>query len=273
MPAHLVKAIIVLAVALSAALAAWVWYTLRRTRYTLGQSFWLTINRLFNTLLWRTRVSGRIPIGPGQGAILVSNHRSGIDPMLIQPASDRIVHWMVASEYWKFAIMGLVFRTLRAIPVGRRGVDTAATKQAIRLAREGGLVGIFPEGRINTGSDLLLPGRSGAALVALRARVPVIPVYIAGAPYNGTALGPFLMAAKVRVVVGQPIDLSAYFDGQRDKEVLGKITLRLLKEIALLAGDSGFEPQLAGKSWHPDDSTAAEEAAAENSAQQSAADD
>ena len=66
---------------------------------------------------------------------------------------------MVAGEYWKYPVMALVFRTLGCIPVGRRGVDTAATKQAIRLANEGGLVGLFPEGRINTSSELLLPGR------------------------------------------------------------------------------------------------------------------
>jgi 1-acyl-sn-glycerol-3-phosphate acyltransferase len=214
------------------------------------------INRLMTTLLWRTKISGPLPVGPRDGAIIVSNHGSGIDPLLIQPASNRVVHWMVAGEYWKYPLMGNVFRTLRSIPVGRRGVDTAATKQAIRLAKEGGLVGIFPEGRINTGPDLLLPGRPGAALIAIRARVPVIPVYIADAPYNGTALGPFLMSAKVRVTVGRPIDLSAYFDRQKDKDVLAEVTRRILQEIARLAGDDKFQPQLAGKNWHPDDPAA-----------------
>ncbi len=160
---------------------------------------------------------------------------------------------MVASEYWKFPVMGLVFRTLQAIPVGRRGVDTAATKAAIRLAGEGRLVGIFPEGRINMTDALLLPCRPGVALVALKARVPIVPVYIAGAPYNGSALGSFFMPAKVRVTIGQPIDLRPYFDRQRDKEVLAEITRRLLKEIARLAGQENFEPQLAGKKWHTDD--------------------
>ena len=204
--------LIVAAAALILALAAWVWYTLRRTNYTLGQSFWLALNCLFNRLLWRTQISGPIPVAPGQGAIVVCNHRSGIDPLLIQVASNRVVHWMVASEYWKFPVMGLVFRTLQAIPVGRRGVDTAATKQAIRLASDGRLVGIFPEGRINTTEDLLLPCRPGVASIALKARVPIVPVYIAGAPYNGSALGSFMMPAKVRVSIGQPLDLSQYFD-------------------------------------------------------------
>ena len=274
MSAHFTNAMLALVLVLSAALAAWVWYTLGRTNYTLGQSFWLLINRLITTLLWRTKISGPIPVGPRSGAILVSNHRSGIDPLLIQPAGNRIVHWMVASEYWQYPMMGLVFRTLRAIPVGRRGIDTAATKQAIRLAKEGGLVGIFPEGRINTTADLLLPGRPGAALIALRARVPVIPVYIADAPYNGSALGPFLMTAKVRVTIGQPIDLSAYFDRQKDKDLLGELTRRFMQEIARLAGDDAFEPQLAGKNWHHADAAtfgAIEEPAESGTAEDAAA--
>jgi 1-acyl-sn-glycerol-3-phosphate acyltransferase len=257
---------------LAALLAVWVWYTRTRTNYTLQQSFWFLLNRLFNTLLWRTRVSGRLPVGPRQGALIVANHTSGIDPLLIQRASDRVVHWMVAGEYWKYPIMAHVFRALGAIPVGRRGVDTAATKAAIRLASQGGLVGLFPEGRVNTGPDLLLPGRPGAVLIAIKARVNIIPVYIAGAPYDGSALGSFKMPAKVQVTIGEPIDLSAYFDGPTDKEALRELTRTVLRAIARLSGDEAFEPQLAGRNWHPDDAVAAADEDAANAAPASSSD-
>ena len=94
----------------------------------------------------------------------------------------RITHWMVAREYCESWPLSWFFRTVEAILTGRGGVDTKAVKQAIRYASEGGLVGMLPEGRINTTDAFLLPGRPGAALVALKARVPVIPVYIEGAP-------------------------------------------------------------------------------------------
>jgi 1-acyl-sn-glycerol-3-phosphate acyltransferase len=232
--------------AILALAAAWM---MLRYRYTPGQSFWYSLNFFFNKVLWRTKVSGSLPIGPGQGAIVVCNHRSGIDPLLIQMSTSRVVHWMVAREYFSYWIMAACFGSLQSIPVGRRGVDTAATKQAIRLASEGKLVGLFPEGRINTTDDLLLPGRLGAAMIALKARVPVIPCYIEGAPYNGSALGSFLMRARARVTLGQPIDLSAYYGRDSDKEVLGELTLRFLAEIARLAKNDSFEPRLAGRKW------------------------
>src|SRR5262249_37301283 len=149
-----------------------------------------------------------MPIGQDQGAIIVANHRSGFDPMFLQLAAPRLVHWMVAGEFIVNWWLALFFRTLKSIPAGRRGVDTAAVKRAIRLAESGKLVGIMPEGRINETSEVLLPGRPGAALVALRARVPVIPCYIEGAPYNGKLIGPLFMKARVRVTVGDVIDLS-----------------------------------------------------------------
>ena len=136
--------------------------------------------------------------------------------------------------------------------MGRGGVDTAATKQAIRLAQDGGIVGMFPEGRINESKDvLLLPGRPGAALVALKARVPIIPVYISGSPYDGTALGPLRMRAHVRVYIGEPMDLSNYYGREKEEGVTQEITKRLLLEIARLAGHPEFEPQLAGRRWKP----------------------
>ena len=109
---------------------------------------------------------------------------------------------------------------------------------------------MFPEGRINDTKDqLLLPGRPGVALVALKARVPIIPVWIAGAPYDGTPVGPLKMRAHVRVKIGQTIDISPYFDREKEEGVTQEITLRVLAELAKLAGDQDFQPQLAGRRW------------------------
>ena len=70
---------------------------------------------------------------------------------------------MVAKEYCEHPLFGWAFRILGSIPVNRSGVDTAATKLAVRYAKQGDLVGMFPEGRINISKSVLMPGRPGAA--------------------------------------------------------------------------------------------------------------
>ena len=196
---------------------------------------------------WRAWVDGRIDLPKGQGAVIVCNHICPVDPAFIALACDRQVHWMVAREYCQMPFVGWALRALEVIPTGRSGVDTAATKLAMRLARQGDLVGMFPEGRLNDRRRFLLPGRAGAAMVALRARVPVVPCYIEGSPWDGTDFGFFLMTAKTRLKVGRPIDISEYYGRESDREVLKMLTRRFLRAIAELAGHYDYEPELAGK--------------------------
>ncbi|OHB72882.1 MAG: hypothetical protein A2V70_03235, partial [Planctomycetes bacterium RBG_13_63_9] len=219
----------------------------RRLPYRPSQSLLWVLNYVIVRVLWRTEITGRPAIAPGQGAVIVCNHRSPIDPSFIALTVDRPVHWMVAKEYCVRPVLGWLLRICEVIPVSRGGVDTAATKLAIRYARQGGLVGLFPEGRINTTEQILLPGRAGAALVALKARVPIVPCYVSGSPYDGTPLGCLLMPAVVRLKVGRPIDVSQYFGREDDRAVLEDLTKQLLVEIARLAGRTDFRPGLAGR--------------------------
>jgi len=234
-----------------AGMTLFVWWW-KRSPLSFGQILLWSVNYLIAKLLWDTQVEGRLP--RHGGAVIVANHRSSVDPSFIQIAIRRVVYWMVAREYCEAPGLGLLLRTFQVIPVGRGGVDTAATKLAIRLAQEGGLVGMFPEGRINETHDpILLPGRPGVALVALKARVPIIPVWISGSPYDGTPIGPLKMRAHVRVKIGPTIDISTYFGREKEEGVTQEITLRVLKELAKLAGDPDFQPQLAGRRWKTGD--------------------
>src|SRR5580698_1970830 len=189
--------------AVATALVYWGVSIYRRTHYTLAQfPLYYPFNYAMARILWRAKVVGELQLPPGTGAIIVCNHIGPIDPSFIALATDRIVHWMVAKEYCSDPAMSWFFKIMQAIPVNRRGVDTAATKLAIRYASQGDLVGMFPEGRINDSSRLLLPGRPGAALIALRARVPVVPCYLTGAPNDGTSFGAFFTPARAELRIG-----------------------------------------------------------------------
>lgn len=238
------------------ALALWIAAALRRSIYGPVQTGLYFINRVLTRILWRTEVRGRLDLPAGQGAVIVCNHRASIDPWFIQLASPRMVHWMVAAEYFPVPVVGWLLRFMQAIPTRRGGVDTASTRAAIRYAATGGLVGMLPEGRINDTSAVLLPARPGVILVALKARVPIIPCYIDGAPYDGTVWGCLFMPARVHLNIGGPIDLSAHYDQPLTSSLQAELTLHVMRQIARLGGHEDFEPTLAGRRWKPEYSLA-----------------
>jgi 1-acyl-sn-glycerol-3-phosphate acyltransferase len=224
----------------------------RRSHYSPLQLLFKFLATLLTRFLWSVRGPRRLPLPPGQGAMIVSNHRSSIDPFFIQTVADRPTHWMVAREFCEHPAFSWFLQGICAvIPVRRGGIDTQATRMAIRLAAEGGLVGVFPEGRINMSEDLLLPARPGVIVMALRARVPIVPCYIQGSPYDRVAWSPFFMPARVRLAFGEPIDLSAHYDDYGDKAVVETLMLRCLRAIGALAGQEDFQPRLAGRDWKP----------------------
>ncbi|MEE3370363.1 MAG: lysophospholipid acyltransferase family protein [Planctomycetota bacterium] len=213
-------------------------------------------NLLLTRLQWSACAPKSLPVDQERGAVIISNHRSSIDPFFVQMTTRRLIHWMVAREYCEHVAFGWFLRAVEAIPVNRGGIDTASTKSAIRYAERGGLVGMFPEGRINLTDDLLTTVRPGAILVALRAGVPLVPCYLQGVPYRGTTVSPFFMRAKVRVFYGEPIDLSEFQGRANDRELVGQLMLRCARALAQLAGEADFQPKLAGRKWKPEDPAA-----------------
>jgi len=222
-----------------------------RSRYKPAQYLMWSAARLLTRFRWGARTVGEFPIVDG-GAIIVCNHRSSVDPFFVQTSLFRKAHWMVAKEYVEHpALRWFLKHICECIPANRRGIDTASTKMAIRLASQGELVGMLPEGRINRSDELLLTARPGAAMVALKAGVPLVPCYIEGSPYGGTVASPFFMTAHTRVYFGQPIETSEYAPRADEDGVAGEIMLRTLQAIANLAGRPDFQPKLAGKKWNP----------------------
>ncbi|MFN0018731.1 MAG: lysophospholipid acyltransferase family protein [Pirellulaceae bacterium] len=238
-----------------------------RSRYNPVQYVGWCVARLLTRLLWRAQTVGQFPMVEG-GAIIVCNHRSSVDPFFVQTSLYRKAHWMVAKEFVEHPALGWFLKGIcECIPANRGGIDTASTKLAIRLASQGELVGMLPEGRINRTEEFLLPARPGAALVALKAGVPIVPCYIEGSPYGGTVISPFLMTAQTRIYFGQPIETSEYAARADEEGLAAEITLRALRAIAELAGRPDFQPQLAGRRWIPTAESPAEESNEEGLAQ------
>ena len=141
----------------------------------------LAANHLFTRLYHQVNVIGSSPMPRKGPAILVCNHVSGLDPLLVQSGIPRrLVTWMMAAEYYDLSVaMDWFFNTVEVIPVQRSGRDLAATRMALRALHSGRILGVFPEGRIAETRELL-PFQTGVALMAIKANVPVFPAYLDG---------------------------------------------------------------------------------------------
>lgn len=184
------------------------------------------IGRAVLLLLRRWSVSGTENVPLRGGLVVAGNHTSYWDPVVLGCALSRQVYFMAKAELFRIPFLGTLITLLGAFPVHRSGRDAGAVKRALVLLKQGRVVGIFPEGtRSRTGE--LLPAHVGAAMLALHAKVPVLPVALQG------TRGVF---GKVRVIVGKPLDFSGVRGG---KEQYGPVAEAIMKEIAGLLKKSG----------------------------------
>lgn len=206
--------------------------------------------RLLCGLLWHVRGVGpdgrsaRCPFPAAAPALIVANHRSPADPVLVwqnHHLADRTrrirpISYLMAREYYEGRWLNWFYRAVRSIPVNRGGQDTAAVRQALTHLKAGDLVGIFPEGGINEGPPGLRAANPGVAFLALSTDAPVYPVYIDGAPVGATMIGSVLRSARTTLVYGPPIDLASYRGRKKSQELLREVTDLIMTTIASLGG-------------------------------------
>ncbi len=188
-------------------------------------------------LVWhQLSTNGYAPLPEVGPAILISNHTCGIDHMLLQSKSRRLLGFMVAREYYEWKWIHWLCRYIGCIPVNRDGRDFAATRAAIRALKAGRVLPIFPEGHIVPASGRRLdPMKPGTAYLAIHARVPVIPAYIYGTPETNEIIESLMTPSRAKVIFGEPIDLSG-IDRERagDKEAQAEVSERFTQAFLTL---------------------------------------
>jgi 1-acyl-sn-glycerol-3-phosphate acyltransferase len=187
--------------------------------------------------LWhQLRIEGYAPLPETGPAILIANHTCGIDHVLLQAASRRLLGFMIAREYYESPWLHGICSYIGCIPVNRDGRDLAAIRAALRALGEGRVLPIFPEGRIVPASGLRLGEmRPGGAYIAIRAGVPVVPAYIIGTPPTDEILESLVTPSRARVVFGEPIDLSDLRPDQAgDKAVQAEVSARFQRALLAL---------------------------------------
>ena len=148
---------------------------IRRPRYHFYRWLARTIWRLYGGL----NVRG-IENVPKTGAfLLISNHQSFLDPILVQAACPRILHSMAKSTQFSSRAFRRLMTQLYAFPVRRFETDPQAVRQILRRLKQGNAVAVYIEGERSWDGRLQSP-RLGTVRVALKAGVPIIPVRIDG---------------------------------------------------------------------------------------------
>ncbi len=178
-------------------------------------------------LIFRTKVIGAENI-PAEGAFILSaNHVSNWDPPFLGTFIDRTVCYMGKEELFKNPIMAAVCRGLNVFPVKRGAADKTAVKTAIKILKDGGCLGIFPEGtRSKTGK--LGKAESGVSLIAAMTKAPIIPAAIIA---TEKIFSSEVKIPRLAVVYGKPINFTG---NAKDKDALNNFAQDLMKEIAKL---------------------------------------
>jgi 1-acyl-sn-glycerol-3-phosphate acyltransferase len=149
------------------------------------------------------KVQGLEHIDPKRPGLLISNHQSFLDPLLLAVRMVRPVSYLARDGLFRVPILGWVLRSTYVMPISRTATRSATIRSAVERLDRGFLVGIFPEGTRNTGE--VGDFRPGMTAILRRSRVPVYPVGISGADKVWPRGGWFIRPRRIRVVFGSPI--------------------------------------------------------------------
>ena len=182
----------------------------------------------FYRLLFWYSVTGRENIPKTGGVIFSSNHLSYLDPVLWIIVIRRRIRFMAKQELFKNPLLGWFLRRMDVFGVERGSGDMAAVKTAIRVVRNGEILGLYPEG---TRSKDGKPGRAktGVALIAKAAKCDVVPAAV----ICRGKLRPF---KRIRLVVGKPVSYQEIIDRAPDnsRESLRAAADYIMEQITTL---------------------------------------
>ncbi|MBC7771781.1 MAG: 1-acyl-sn-glycerol-3-phosphate acyltransferase [Pyrinomonadaceae bacterium] len=197
--------------------------------------------RIYVRLVHRLRIVGieHVPISRTPGPlVVVANHTSGVDPMLIQSAVTFEIRFMMARDMQP-AILEPLWKWMGVIGVDRSAPhgDTRAARDAIRFLQStgevgpagvvnSGVIGIFPEGGIERPPRQLLPFLPGIGLLIHKSGARVLAVVIEGAPNSSSAWGSLFMRSRASLRFLPLIDYKAA--GMKPAEIAGDLQNRFL---------------------------------------------
>lgn len=223
---------------------------------------------IYNTSRWlagpliaaklRLKCIGKENVPDEGGALIVANHRSLLDPILIGCEVERQVNFAAGSFAFGIPLVSSVFKAWGAIPINVFGGEKskADLEYAVELLRQGELVGVFPEG-IHTLANphrvsKIQSFRTGFARIAIKARVPIIPIAVKAVGERNLPRVPYALVKpffdhpefkdgvrwiiykRAIVRIGRPLDLKELYGSEVDKPTIDRISGKVRRVIVKL---------------------------------------
>ncbi|MCI8654944.1 MAG: 1-acyl-sn-glycerol-3-phosphate acyltransferase [Clostridia bacterium] len=178
---------------------------------------------IYCKIVYRVKIIGLENVPKDEQFIFCANHRTYLDPPLIEVTAKRHIIFLAKEELAKNKFLALLGEIFDVIYVKRDEKDITAIKTTLKTLKDNKSIALFPEGTRNgleKGEDL----KDGTAFFAIKSKVKVLPIGISGEvkPFN-----------QVTIRYGKPLDLSEYTD-VKDKDTLEKVTNKIMEEIKLL---------------------------------------
>lgn len=171
--------------------------------------------------MYRIKVIGKKNI-PAEGPVIIcSNHISNVDPPVVGITSSRNIYFLAKEELFKNPVIGGILKKVHAFPIKRGMRDRDALRKGLGVLKEGHALGLFPEGTRQQNGEVG-KGLAGAGFFALRSEATIVPCAI---------IGPYKKFKPLKVVYGEPIDMSEYREQKASAQV---VTDRIMEEIRQL---------------------------------------
>jgi len=184
-------------------------------------------------LVTRLEIHGAHNI-PSTGAfVLAPIHRSNIDTPIAAAVTRRRLRFMGKDSLWRHQPVRWFLSALGGFPVTRGSADREALARCIAVLRAAEPLVLFPEGTRQSGPTVM-PLFDGAAYVAVKANVPIVPVGIGGSEGVMPKGSRMIRPKKCVVVVGEPISVSADEQGRVPRSAVRETTEQLSTQLQLL---------------------------------------
>ena len=159
---------------------------------------------------------------PDGACVYVGNHYTLFDIVYIACTTWEGIHFLSKRENIDAPVLGTLCKAVKTISVNRDGNDVRALLDCFKCLKNGEKISVYPEGTRNKTDAEMLPFKHGAAIMAIKAKVPVIPVMLYSKPR-------FFRCA--HILIGEPVDLSEFYDKKLTDEEVSKADEKLRETL------------------------------------------